>query len=95
MFYFFLQASFLNINEENFLISNGKTIVGETKLTIRKLSSTTQLFEIHQEIYEEEPGYLSVISSPYGPFIAVTYDYKKTTLDFGKVIIWRYVMLLK
>lgn len=58
-------------------------------MTIWKLNVETQLFELHQQIYREEPGYLTTISSTYGHFIAVSYDYKAITLDFGKIVIWR------
>lgn len=67
----------------------GRTDQVEPRMTIWKLSRETHRFERYQQIYSEEPGYLSTISSPYGHFISVTYEYKTTTLDLGKVIIWR------
>lgn len=61
----------------------------EPRMTIWIFNIETERFEMYQQFFRDEPGYLSAISSPHGYFISVTYDYKTTTLDFGKVIIWR------
>lgn len=81
----------MDINENAFLITLGKRAPGlEPEIIIWKLNLESKLFELHQEIYEGDPEFLSTISTTsYGHFISVTHDYKKETLDFGKIIIYR------
>lgn len=87
---FSLQASAINFKHHSFLVTLGdRTKHSDPRMTIWKLNVETQLFELHQQFYSEDPGYLTTITSQYGHFISVTYNYKMTTLDYGRIQIWR------
>ncbi|KAG5875860.1 hypothetical protein JTB14_036816 [Gonioctena quinquepunctata] len=82
-----VMASVLIISYSPYMVTMRKE---EARIAIWKMNDKME-FEIHQTFVEGDPIGVSTISCIHGEFIAVAYGHIPNTMEFGKVIIRRFV----